>query len=164
LGIETLGHPWLRDRRILWVIVVITLMLSIIQGYNSWQVRQHPDQRVNIYRAIGTWLGAHTPADAVIGTLEVGIIGYYAERPMVDFAGLIQPEVAKHLTQSTTYEDAALWAIERYQPDYVVLRKGDFGHLRQSYIESHCHLTKQFSGEPFGSNTDYEIFACIKSQ
>jgi len=32
----------------------------------------------------------NTPPDALVGALEIGAIGYYSDRPIVDFAGLIQ--------------------------------------------------------------------------
>jgi hypothetical protein len=41
----------------------------------------------------------------------VGIIGYYAQQPMIDFAGLIQPEIAVQLGQTGSYSAAASWAI-----------------------------------------------------
>ncbi len=89
------------------------------------------DQRLGIYRVVGVWLRADAPPDASIGTLEVGIIGYYAERRMIDFAGLLQPDTAHQLTPTTTYEDAAIWAFERYQPDYLALQQGIFPRLEQ---------------------------------
>ena len=42
-----------------------------------------------MYGVVGDWLQDHTPPHATVGTLEVGIIGYYSQRSMVDFAGLI---------------------------------------------------------------------------
>ena len=94
------------------------------------QLRQWSDTRLPIYRATGEWLKANTPSDAKIATLEVGIIGYYAERQIVGFAGLIQPEVGKQLTFESTYEDAALWALSRYNPEYLVLQAGLFPGTR----------------------------------
>jgi hypothetical protein len=93
-----------------------------------WQ----PDAHLAVYREIGQWLEARTAPSATVGTLEVGIIGYYSQRDMVGFAGLIQPEVARQLTPSTTYEDSARWAIQTYEPDYVVLPRGIFSGLVES--------------------------------
>ncbi|MEM4724029.1 MAG: DUF2079 domain-containing protein [Candidatus Hadarchaeum sp.] len=77
-----------------------------------------PEAKVEIYRRVGEWLKEHTPPDALIGVTEVGVIGYYAERTMVDFLGLIRPEVARAL-QSGNIQ----WALLYYQPDYVVLTR-----------------------------------------
>jgi hypothetical protein len=75
-----------------------------------------PEAKVGVYQQAGLWLRDHTPADAVVGVTEVGIIGYYAERTMVDFLGLLEPEVAQALGRGDLY-----WALLRYQPDYLAL-------------------------------------------
>jgi hypothetical protein len=67
------------------------------------------------YRELGERLRADLPPDASLGTLEVGLVGFYSGRPMVDFAGLLQPEVARHVAR-----DDFLWAIDAYEPDYVL--------------------------------------------
>jgi hypothetical protein len=94
----------------------------------GWQ----PDPRLEINREIGQWLEVHTPSQATIGALEVGIIGYYAQRPMIDFSGLVQPNVARQFGPSTTYQDSATWAIQTYWPDYVVLHQGAFSSVIES--------------------------------
>jgi hypothetical protein len=75
-----------------------------------------PEAKVGVYQQAGLWLRDHTPGDAVVGVTEVGIIGYYAERTMVDFLGLLEPEVAQALGRGDLY-----WALLRYQPDYLAL-------------------------------------------
>lgn len=77
-----------------------------------------PEAKIEVYRQVGEWLKKHTPEDAVIGVTEVGVIGYYAERTMVDFLGLLRPDVAQAL-QSGNIQ----WALLYYQPDYVVLTR-----------------------------------------
>lgn len=104
-----------------------------------------PDRRLAIFRATGEWLRAHTPPGASLGTLEVGIIGYYAQRPMIDFAGLLQPETALRLTHGTGYEDAAIWATRRFRPDYLVLQEGHFPHLEHDIAHtSTCRVVRSF--------------------
>jgi hypothetical protein len=140
--------------------IAILLMLTYEQGYDLWQLRQNPDKRLKIYRAVGEWLRANTPNEAKVGTLEVGIIGYYAQRPMVDFAGLVQPEVAKQLTSHTTFEDAAIWAVERYRPEYLVLHEGHFPRLEQGFVKERCQSIQRFLGAPYGYSENLSIYFC----
>ncbi len=42
---------------------------------------------------VARWLTANTPPDALIATHDIGAIGYFSERPLLDMAGLITPEV-----------------------------------------------------------------------
>lgn len=111
-------------------LLLITLLPPLVAGVlaGSWNT----DPRLGVYREIGQWLEAHTPSEASIGLLEVGIVGYYARRPVVDFAGLIQPEVARRFTASTTYQESATWTIQKYEPDYVLLHQGPFSGIAGS--------------------------------
>lgn len=136
------------------------LLLALAQVQNVLKFRQYSDGRYEIYRDVGTWLSQHTPATARVGALEVGIIGYYARRSMVDFAGLIQPDVAAHLTPQTTYEDAALWAVERYRPEYLVLHDRLFPRLEAEALARQCRPVRKIAGKPYGYSSDLVIYAC----
>jgi hypothetical protein len=64
---------------------------------------------------VGAWLRANTPPGATVGVIEVGTIGYYAQRHIIDFYGLIQPDIARHLGVNDQR-----WGVEHYRPDYIV--------------------------------------------
>jgi tetratricopeptide (TPR) repeat protein len=49
--------------------------------------------------ATALWLRDQTPGDAVVATHDIGAIGYYAERRIVDMAGLVSPGFIPHLRQ-----------------------------------------------------------------
>lgn len=122
----------------------------------------HLDTRLTIYRAAGDWLREQTSADASVGSLEVGIIGYYADRRMVDFAGLIQPDVALRLTPSSSYDAAASWAAERYQPDYLVIQPHTLPGLEQGLIPARgCQAAKTLTAP--GYEGTLEIYHCPRA-
>lgn len=139
---------------------VVLLLLAFGQMEHLMEFRQIPDPRLGIYRDVGEWLQVHTPEGASVGTLEVGIIGYYARRPIVDFAGLIQPAVADRFGPHTTYQDSALWAVAQYQPDYLVLQDGVFPQLEQGYVREHCRSLRHFEGEPYNYPGTLRVYAC----
>jgi hypothetical protein len=114
------------------------------------------------YQAAGEWLRAHTPPGSSVGTLEVGVIGYYAQRRMIDFAGLLQPQVALRLLPDTTYDDAAIWAFQQYQPDYLVLRRDSLPRFEHdSALQERCRLVYSLSDS--GYATPLEIYACSRA-
>ncbi len=39
------------------------------------------------------WINENTPADALIAVHDIGAIGYYSQRDLIDLAGLVSPEV-----------------------------------------------------------------------
>jgi hypothetical protein len=118
------------------------------------------DRRYEIYRQAGIWLKGHVPDTAQVGMLEAGIIGYYSERPVVDFAGLIQPSIANFLDWDTDYEDAAIFAIEAYQPEYLVLIDGLFTNLEADFLARSCHEIHHLEGSKFDFKNDLAIYLC----
>lgn len=145
--------------------IVVGLLVVFLFGFqvsDLWRVSVNPDKRFIIYRAVGEWLQVNTSPDDTIGVLEVGIIGYYAQRQMVDFAGLIQPQVAKTLSENTTYEDAAIWAVNNYQVDFLVLPSGAFPRLEAGFVTQYCQQVTQFPGEQFDHLFDLDIFSCTR--
>jgi hypothetical protein len=128
LGVEVFSRLLRRVFPRLATTAILALLLFTLAWPQTYVlVNQPPDNRLNIYRRVGEWLESPTPPNAHVATLEVGIIGYYAQRPMIDFAGLLQPETIPHLT--TTYDDTAQWVFQRFEPEYVVLQDGMFPGL-----------------------------------
>jgi hypothetical protein len=145
-----------RGIRVGTLIALIALLVwPQIQGLRY--AYSHPDTRARIYREVGVWLAENTPPDASVGALEVGIIGYYARRRMVDFAGLIQPEVAQQMRSETTYQDTAIWAVQTYHPDYLVLNPQWFPVLIDEFVLPSCSPRRFFtSAEYEGELAIYE--------
>jgi hypothetical protein len=75
-----------------------------------------PEAKATVYELAGRWLHKNTPPDALVGVTEVGIMGYYSQRAMLDFLGLLEPDVASALARGDLY-----WGLLRFQPDYLAL-------------------------------------------
>jgi hypothetical protein len=131
-----------------------------VQVSDLARLRTERDARYPAYRAVGEWLAANTPEASTVGALEVGMIGYFSNRPMVDFAGLIQPEVARQIQPETRYQDLAFYAVEAYQPDYLVLHDGLFRRLERQYTAEHCLEAAIFSGREYAYAHDLVIYDC----
>jgi len=144
-----------------FLLFFMILVIPLLPGQVQW-ARNIPAQtsRLDIYRAVGQWLDANLPPGASVGALEVGIIGYFAHRPMVDFAGLIQPEVARQLNEDTTYDDAALFAASKFKPDFLVLQEGNFPKLDQGFVSPNCQAVTTFSGDQYGYPTNLNVYRC----
>jgi hypothetical protein len=167
VGISLVGREWgwfeglSLGKRIPQALAASVLALLVCGQFNSLiSMRDNNDNRLLIYRSVGEWLAENTLADTTVGALEVGIIGYYARRPMIDFAGLIQPEVASQFNAQTTYADAAIWAVERYQPDYVVLHDGLFPQLELDYLTRRCKPEIEIAGKPYNYPHNMMIYSC----
>lgn len=146
----------LRYQRVLCIILLSLVLLP--QARSVMRLSRQVDPRAAIYRDVGVWLGENSPPDARVGTLEVGIIGYYARRSMVDFAGLIQPDVAQQMREDTTYADTALWAIERYRPGYLVIDPASFPEPVVSAVERACVVRQAFEEQSYAGQL--LVFEC----
>ncbi len=140
-----------------WALTVVLVALLLVPNLRGLAyIYRHPDVRRTVYSRAGQWIDAHLPAEASVGALEVGIIGYYARRRIVDFAGLIQPEVQAQMSQGTTYQDTATWAVQHYRPGYLALNGDWFPEWKTGILVS-CRPLQTFSEHGYeGSFTVYE--------
>ncbi|MGB3676670.1 MAG: hypothetical protein WA988_19740 [Candidatus Nanopelagicales bacterium] len=70
------------------------------------------------YLRTASWLDENTPERATVALTEIGIVGWYSKREMIDFLGLLSTdsvhEIAAH--------DSVSW-LTREEPDYWVLHQ-----------------------------------------
>ena len=59
---------------------------------------------------VALWLSNNTPPEAVIAAHDIGAIGYFADRPLLDLAGLVTPEVVPFMRDEGLLLD---WAVEQ---------------------------------------------------
>jgi hypothetical protein len=130
-----------RYRNALAIILMAVLLWPSMSGLRYAQT--HPDPRLELYQTAGEWLHEYTPEQASVGALEIGILGYYAQRRIVDFAGLLQPHVQAQMNQKSTYQDTAQWAIEQYRPAYLAVYDGWFSDAQAGLLAA-CQVQRQF--------------------
>ena len=77
--------------------------------------------------AAAHWVAANTEPDALIAAHDIGALGYFGQRRLVDLAGLISPDVIPFMR-----DEAALarW-LDAQQVDYLVTFPGWYSQLAQ---------------------------------
>jgi len=65
---------------------------------------------------IARWLEANVPPDSLIAVHDIGAIGYFTHRPLLDLAGLVTPEVIPFITD----EARLIEFMQAQGADYVV--------------------------------------------
>ncbi len=163
IGANYLGGQYNVRTKVITIVLAITVcILGIQQIATLVELSKNIDPRMQIYRSVGEWINENTTPDATIGTLEVGIIGFFAERKMIDFAGLIQPDIAAQLRNAENYESAAYWAVNHYQPNYLILHDRVFPRLEANYIPKYCKPETTFHGEQYSYINDLVVYKCNK--
>lgn len=71
------------------------------------------------YEELGRWFAANTSPDASIAISDVGAVGYFSQRTIIDMFGLIDPHIGR-LRGRMHYKADPGYVLER-NPDYIVL-------------------------------------------
>ena len=71
-----------------------------------------------VYRDIGLWMDENLEREAKVSMVEVGLVGYYSLRYVVDMLGLVSPMNAQFIAARQFDE----W-LKYYQPDYYLAHR-----------------------------------------
>lgn len=74
-----------------WLLLFGMVCLLWINGASDFAYRIQLFNTVHMKAA--EWINTNTSPDTIIATHDIGILGYYTQRPIVDLAGLITPEI-----------------------------------------------------------------------
>ena len=107
---------WLaaRGRWVAWLAEVgLALICLWPQAGFSWQNRLSASPRVASYQLVSEWLRSNTAPDSSVALLEIGVIGYQSQRPVVDMMGLVTPSMVGHLQD---WGQVFYYAVTRHWP------------------------------------------------
>jgi arabinofuranosyltransferase len=124
---------WARLVRRPRVAVMIVVACLLAMGMNIYKTERQVWRLVmpsvksdgyltQAYTRVGHWLRANTPADAVIAASDVGAVGYYSQRWILDMLGLVDPHIARTRGELHAKRDPE-YVLAR-QPDFVILIEG----------------------------------------
>jgi arabinofuranosyltransferase len=102
-------------KRVLLLSLPILLFVFWVRGAQQYAT----DVRIidSELKGAGLWIRDHTPDSALIGVHDIGAIGYFSERRLIDIAGLITPEVIPFIRN----EERVLAFLEEKHVDYVAI-------------------------------------------
>jgi hypothetical protein len=101
--------------RVFFVLTLALPVASALMRFRDYRSRPiSPVQR--LYTNAGLWLQEHTPPTATVGYFEIGFVGYYSQRPLVDAVGLINRGVSEQVADGNFK-----WAYLHYRPDYLII-------------------------------------------
>ena len=79
-------------------------------------VRSRPHAGEQLYNDVARWLATNTPANASVAYLEIGRIGYYSDRRIIDQMGLVTPEAIEQVKRRNL-----TWVLHAFKPDYYLV-------------------------------------------
>jgi hypothetical protein len=97
---------------------------------------------------VAMWLRANTSRDALVATHDIGAIGYFAERPLLDLAGLVTPQVIPFIRDETRLLDYILGQGAEYLVTFPAWYPHMVGDDRLSLVyQSDCALSRETLGD-----------------
>jgi hypothetical protein len=94
------------------------------------------------------WIDRSTDPDAVIAAHDIGALGYFAERELLDLAGLVSPEVVAFIRD----EDRLMNHIQSKQADYLVTFPGFYSPAFTQDLDVVFKTESDFSRRLGGEN------------
>lgn len=81
------------------------------------------------YAQIGAWLKANTDEKSSVAMVEIGTVGWYADRHIIDILGLTNKYNADYISSA----DLHGW-LSKYQPDYILRHEPRWAHEDSTII------------------------------
>ncbi|OGO63876.1 MAG: hypothetical protein A2Z45_00700 [Chloroflexi bacterium RBG_19FT_COMBO_55_16] len=114
-----------------WRIVrpaVLMAVLAVVLAFWSLGARAYAlDVAVIESEMVDTarWVAGNTDPESLIAAHDIGALGYFSKRSLLDLAGLISPEVIPYIRD----EDAMAAYLDKQGADYLVTFPGWYPHL-----------------------------------
>jgi arabinofuranosyltransferase len=102
-----------------WGLILLQLLVADIKFARTYGRNVADIDRMHV--SMGRWLAQHTPQDAVIATNDIGAIGYFSDRRLLDIVGLVTPEVLAYLPPGVPADRGVLSYLEEKKPGYLVI-------------------------------------------
>lgn len=103
------------------------------------------------YRRVGLWLKNNTQPQAVVAVSDVGAVGYFSERRILDMFGLVDPHIARRPGRLHFKSD--IQYVLAKQPEIIVLVAGGGATSEPTFLR--LPDSRLFASERFG--VEYEL-------
>lgn len=124
-GFYNLSRRFQKNRLPLTILFLLLIsfnqVLSLLLVGKKYRSQIKSTEEVLIHLA--TYFKEKSPPDAVVATHDIGVLGYYSERKILDLVGLINPEMVKFYRHENTH---TLIPLSQRNIFPYVKEKGDF--------------------------------------
>jgi hypothetical protein len=100
----------------------------------------------DVLEAVGKWLNENSGREELVFTETVGYIGYFSGNRMVDYPGLVSPEVPA-LVNGRSPREAYDLVISTFEPAFIAVRTNEWDGLSKEIRDSY-RVTAEFPPPP----------------
>ena len=131
-------------QRVRRTVVLATALAALVLAQNLAVYRVKVLPQVHSFSAglrqslipMGRWIERHTPPDAMVAAPDIGALGYFGHRRILDLGGLVTPAMVPHLLRESPEEATANFRFASFaRPGYILDRgpRPDDLRLRSRY-------------------------------
>jgi arabinofuranosyltransferase len=139
------SNRWRRYLNAAWkqaVVILLLLMFALAAPVYARDVGLIETEMVTVAR----WLEANTPKDGLVASYDIGAVGFFSDRRLLDLAGLINPEVIPFLHDEARLSEY----LNARQADYLVSFPNWFPQLTEQselVFQTHGEIAPVLGGE-----------------
>jgi hypothetical protein len=117
---KVLNFTYLRSRESAVFMTVFLAFFLATTGfaYRSFDIANAQRGSMEAYKNIGGWLKDNTAPDSVVAMAEIGTVGWYSDRYIIDILGLTNRYNADFIAHRDVYS----W-LSKYRPDYILVHE-----------------------------------------
>jgi len=137
--------------RYLWVlgrlILISIIAVQLVFGYQGAMAYARDVAVIESEMVVtAQWLNENTEKDALIAVHDIGAIGYFSQRQLLDLAGLVSPEVIPFIRDETRLAEY----LDQNNANYLVTFPGWYPALvdqRKPVFQTDSEVTRKSGGE-----------------
>ena len=126
----------------IFALCFLVLLLSARLYYQNNNYKRYQRTMEEVHKSIGIWLNDTSLENETILASDIGYMGFYSKRKLIDWMGLISPEILKY------YKNGNIEDVPRdFKPDYIVLGEYDFLYKKivdNEFFQNNYILIKTF--------------------
>lgn len=133
IGVYGLTSRWRKHDGVQISILDLWMFIALLMGALGvlLNIQLYTGQIANIQEmqvTMGKWAADSTPPDSLLAVNDIGAIGYYSDRRILDTLALINPEVIPFLLKG---EKGIFELLVREQPDYLIVFPNWYPNITQ---------------------------------
>ena len=102
---------------IFWILFLISIFINFYFNNMADNYARSVENINNMQVKIGKWLNKNTEKNSLIATNDIGAIGFFSRRKIIDLCGIITPEIIPVMRS----EDKILKFLKSKKTDYLVI-------------------------------------------
>ncbi len=151
----------LTQPRIIATLCLVPLVLFLASPFAGMLIRgpkQQSEKSTFMHLSVGRWLRENTAPNATVMAGNIGYIGFYSGRRILDNVGLVSPEVLPLLIE---YRGKASPLIEAFKPDYLALEARESQGMAAEIQRHDCRLVYSVSLARPSAQSPYRVYHCL---